>query len=413
MVVHSATLRINEAMRARRARGEPVVHLGFGEAGLPVLPEVAEALRRSVGLNGYGPVAGSLPLRASAAAHLTRRGLPTESGQVIFAPGSKPLLYALASTLPGDVVLPTPSWVSYAAQAAMAGKRVVPVPVPEHAGGVPDPDLLGPALAAACADGAAPGVMVLTLPDNPTGTVADADTVARVCDLAAEHGLVVVCDEIYRDLADAPESVPRPAALRDDHVVVTTGLSKSVALGGWRIGFARVPATDWGERLMQRLVGVASEVWSGLAAPMQEAAGFVLDDPDVVTDRVAASRRLHLAVSRAMHDVLVGAGAGCRPPSAAFYLYPDLEPLREGFARQGAGTAAAAAALLLDKHGIGLLPGEAFGDAPEALRFRVATSLLYGEGEQRLDALRSDDPAGLPWVAGALGVVCEALRSLA
>jgi aspartate aminotransferase len=412
MVVHSATLQINEAMQARRGRGEPVVHLGFGEAGLPVLPEIAEALRRSAELNGYGPVTGSPPLRTSAAGYLTRRGLPTEAGQVLFAPGSKALLFALTTTLPGDVVLPAPSWVSYAAQAAMAGRRVVKVPVPEQAGGVPDPDLLEPALAAARADGAAPGILVLTLPDNPTGTVADPHTVQRVCDIAAEHGLVVVCDEIYRDLADRPEAVPRPAALRDDHVVVTTGLSKNLALGGWRIGFARVPATAWGEDLMQRLVGVASEVWSGLAAPMQEAAGFVLDDPAVVRDRVAASRRLHLAVSRAMHAVLTDAGARCRPPSAAFYLYPDLEPLREGFARHGAGTAAEAATLLLDRHGIGLLPGEAFGDDPEALRFRVATSLLYGQGEQRLDALHSDDPAGLPWIATALDTVREALHRL-
>ncbi|MPZ95198.1 MAG: aminotransferase class I/II-fold pyridoxal phosphate-dependent enzyme [Propionibacteriales bacterium] len=413
MVVHSATLQINEAMQARRGRGEPVVHLGFGEAGLPVLPEVAEVLRQSADLNSYGPVTGDPHVRASAAGYLTRRGIATEAPQVLFAPGSKALLFALMTTLPGDVVLPTPSWVTYAAQAAMTGKEVVPVPIPAGCGGVPDPELLGPALTAARADGVAPGIVLLTLPDNPTGTTADAQTVKRVCEIAQEQGLVVVSDEIYRDLAEQPQAVTSPAALLDDHVVITGGLSKSLALGGWRIGFARTPATPWGDELMHQLVGVASEVWSCLATPMQAAARFVLDDPDVVTERVAASRRLHLAVSRAMYEVFVESGATCRPPSAAFYQYPDLEPLRDGFARHGAHTAAAAAALLLDRHGIGVLPGDAFGDEPEALRFRVATSLLYGEGQQRLDALTSDHPAHLPWIAPALDTVRHALRELA
>ncbi|MDQ4084318.1 MAG: pyridoxal phosphate-dependent aminotransferase, partial [Actinomycetota bacterium] len=334
-----------------------------------------------------------------------------EADQVMLAPGSKPLLFALMSALPGDVVLPVPSWVTYAAQAALTGKRVVRVPVPAAAGGVPDPDVLEAALADARAAGADPGVLVLTVPDNPTGTVADADTVAQVCRTAREHGLAVVSDEIYRDLAEhEPTS---PATLLDDRVALTGGLSKSVALGGWRIGFVRTPATDWGERLRDRLVGVASEVWSSLATPMDAVAAYVFAEPDVVTARVAAARRLHLAVSAAMYEVLADAGATCRRPTAAFYLYPDLEPLRDAFARHGARSAAEAAGLLLDRYGIGVLPGSAFGDDPQALRFRVATSLLYGDGEQRLEALHSDDPASLPWIADTLDIVRAALHDLA
>lgn len=413
MVVHSATLAIHEEMAARRRRGEPVVHLGFGEAGLPVLPEITDALRRAAHLNGYGPVAGSAAVRDSAAGYLTRRRIPTVGEQVVLGPGSKAWLFALFSALPGDVVLPAPSWVTYAAQAAMVGKRVLRVPVPAEVGGVPDPEVLESSLRRARADGLRPGTLVLTVPDNPTGTTADAATLRRVCALSEAHGLTVVCDQIYRDLAGRPDDVTSPAALMDDRVVLTGGLSKSVALGGWRIGFARTPATDWGERLRARLVGVASEVWSGPAAPTQEAARFVFDEPEAVVERVTASRRLHLAVSRAVHGVFTDSGAACRRPTAAFYLYPDLEALRGGFARHGATTAESAAAHLLDRYGVGVLPGTVFGDDPEALRFRVATSLLYGEGDRRLEALHSEDPARLPWVADALDTVREALHDLA
>jgi aspartate aminotransferase len=412
VVVHSATLRINEEMQARRARGERVVHLGFGEAGLPVMPEVAEVLRDAAALNSYAPVTGSLPARTAVAGYLDRRGIPTGPEQVMLAPGSKPLLFGLVESLPGDVVLPAPSWVTYAAQAALTGRRVTWVPVPEHTGGVPDPDRLDAALSRARDEGAQPGILVLTLPDNPTGTTADAETLSRVCALARDHGLVVVSDEIYRDLAERPDRLTSPAALLDDRVVVTGGLSKNLALGGWRIGFARTPDSAWGEQLRTRLVGTASEVWSSLATPMDTVAAFAFDEPDEVTARVAASRRLHLSVSQAMHEVFTEAGATCRPPTAAFYLYPDLEPLRPAFERHGATTAETAATTLLERYGIGVLPGDSFGDDQAALRFRVATSLLYGEGDQRLAALDSDDPAGLPWIAGALDTVRAALGDL-
>ncbi len=99
---------------------------------------------------------------------------------MLLAPGSKALLFGLLAALPGDVVLPRPSWVSYAAQAALVGKNVIGVPVPPEAGGVPDPEQLEARLSDAVARGGRPGVLVVTLPDNPTGTVAAPELVARV-----------------------------------------------------------------------------------------------------------------------------------------------------------------------------------------------------------------------------------------
>jgi aspartate aminotransferase len=409
----SATLATNERVQARLAAGAPVLHLAFGEAGLPVLPSVAERLGAAAGENGYGPVAGSPAVRAAAAGYYERRGLATAPEQILLAPGSKALLYALLTVLPGDVVLPRPSWVSYAAQAAIAGKHVVDVPIAEVAGGVPDPTALGERLAAARRSGHEPGILVLTLPDNPTGTVAPAPLVEQVCDVAREHGLVIVCDEIYRDLAYEPEALRSPASLLPDRTIVTNGLSKSMALGGWRIGFCRVPEGGLGTDLSGALSGIASEVWSSLAAPMQHAAAYVLDEPPEVREHVARSRRLHRLVTVAAHHEVVAAGALCRPPSAAFYLYPDFEPLRPALAARGARTGAQLAALLLERFDVAVLEGAAFGDDPSALRFRMATSLLYGTSdEQRWEALASDDPVALPWIRGALDRLGETLRGL-
>lgn len=405
MTSQSPTLAANERIQALRAQGETVTHLAFGEAGLPVAPEIAAALAAAAGRNSYGPTAGIPELRAAAAGYFGRRGLPTEPGLVVAGPGSKPLLHALLSVLPGDVVLPQPSWVSYAAQAALLGKQVTWVPVPAGSGGVPDPARLAPALAAARARGQRPGVLVLTLPDNPTGALASPETIRAVCAIAAEQDLVVISDEIYRDLAHEPGSVLSPAEIIPERTVVTTGLSKAIALGGWRLGLARTP----NEELAARLIGVASEIWSNPATPVQVAASYVLSEPEPVREFVASGLRLHRAVVRAAYEVVVGAGVSCPWPGGGFYLYPDLEPVRGK-----ADSAAELAELLLARHRIGVLPGSAFGDDPRGLRFRMATSLLYGETEeQRWTALGSAAPERLPWIAEPLARLGAAIEDLA
>ena len=209
----SATLAANEVMARRRQAGEPVLPLGFGEAGLPVHPALLAALRAVTGGNDYGPVAGRPELRAAAAGYWTRRGLPTTADAVVAGPGSKPLLFGLLLALGADVAIPQPSWVSYAAQTALAGARPHPVPVPPGQGGVCDPAALTSVVTQARTAGRRIGSVIVTLPDNPTGQLAEPGTIRALAEVAAEHGLVIISDEIYRDLVyDTAPSFTSPAA---------------------------------------------------------------------------------------------------------------------------------------------------------------------------------------------------------
>ena len=404
IVPPSATLAVNERLRRLIEAGRPILHLAFGEAGLPVPEPVLDALRGGGPDNGYGPVAGSMQARTAAAAWFDRRRLPTDPDQVVLAPGSKALLWALLSVLPGDVILPQPSWVSYAAQAALAGKRVWGVPIAtDGSGGIPDPGALEDTLTEAARQGAHPGVLVLTLPDNPTGTVPSAREVRRTVEIADAHGLTLISDEIYRDLAHEPGEVLSPAELLPERTYVTTGLSKNMALGGWRIGLVRVPDTATGGAAREALLGLASEVWSSAPAPMQHVATYVLNEPPEVVEHIARSRHLHRATAIAAHDRLVAAGISCRPPSGGFYLYPDFEPVRSHLDEQGVDGGDALATHLLERYEIGVLSGVAFGDEPGALRCRIATSLLYGKTEdERREALAAQEPAELPWIKTSL-----------
>ncbi|MBB5889026.1 pyridoxal phosphate-dependent aminotransferase [Kutzneria kofuensis] len=378
----SATLAANDTIAHRRANGLPVVPLGFGEAGLPVHPLLTAALADAAGSAGYGPVAGIPALLEAAAGYWSRRGVPTEASQVVAGPGSKPLLWAILGARGGGVALPKPSWVSYAAQAAMQGLDTIRI---RSVGGVPDPSELD-----AVARGLKLSTVVVTLPDNPTGRLAPPSVIRDLCAVAERHDLLIVSDEIYRDLTSA--DFLSPASVSPDRVVVTSGLSKNLALGGWRLGVARFADPH----LRSRVVDFASEVWSAPSRPVQHAAAVAFAEPPALVERVAQSRNLHLRVASAVASLF-----GTPPPDGAFYLYPHVP----GFA-----TDRDVAAHLLSRNGVVVLPGSSFGDDPSACMIRVATSQLYGDtDEQKEQALRSDNPAELPWIVAQLELIRNAL----
>ncbi|MGI5192701.1 pyridoxal phosphate-dependent aminotransferase [Streptomyces sp. CA-288835] len=410
----SPNLALDQEIARLRAAGERVVHLGFGEARLPLPAGLVRALDDGARHTAYGPVAGRPEVLAAVAGYHSRRRLPTEAEQVVMAPGSKPLLMALVAAVEGDVLLPRPAWVTYGPQARLMGRRAWGVDIPERCGGLPEPAALADTVRRIREQGRRPGLLVLTLPDNPTGTLAPPELIRAVCQVAREADLTVVSDEIYRDLLHDPTAeFLSPAEVAPERTVVTTGLSKTHALGGWRIGSARFPAGDRGAELRARVLATASEVWSSLAGPLQSVARHAYDEPRELTEHVARGARLHAAVARAVHRTMTDAGAECRAPDGGFYVYPDLEPARAMLAAHGAIDSASLERVLLERAGIAVLGGHHFGDDPHALRFRAATSLLYGVTDrQRRSALESDDPAELPHIRRELERLAQALTKL-
>ncbi|MFE9780485.1 pyridoxal phosphate-dependent aminotransferase [Streptomyces sp. NPDC005775] len=409
----SPNLALNQLVAQRQAAGEPLIHLGFGESRLPAFAPLVERLAAGARRNAYGPVAGSPGVRAAAAGYFGRRRLPTDPEQIVVAPGSKPLLMAINHAVPGDVLLPRPAWNTYAPQARLAGKHPIAVPIPEECGGVPDPDVLRECVRAARALGHDPRIMVLTLPDNPTGTLAPPAMIRELCAIAEEEGLLIVSDEIYRDVMHDPAAdYLSPAEVAPGITVVATGLSKSLAVGGWRIGVARFPEGPWGDWIRSGVLSVASEVWSTLAGPMQEVAEYAFGEPEEIRDRLRASARLHGAVARDVHRIVVEAGARCRPPTGGFYVYPDFEPVREELGKHEVDDSASLARRMLDL-GVVVLAGHLLGDEPGALRFKCATSMLYGESaEQQERALAAEDPLSLPHVRSVLDRIEESFLQL-
>lgn len=415
LVPMSATLAADEALARRRAAGERVLSMASGEIGLPVLPALADRLAAAATENAYGSVPGSPALRTAVAGYWERRGMPVDPDLVVAGPGSKSLLFAVLLAIGGDVIVPVPSWVSYAAQARLVGARPIPVPIRPGQGGVPDPARLREAVADARASGRRPRAVIVTVPDNPTGTVASEATVRELAATARELDLIVVSDEIYGDLVyDGSAPAVSPALHAPERTVVTTGLTKNLAVGGWRTGVARLPDGEPGRALHTRLVAVASQIWSSPPAPVQAAAAYAFGEPPEVVERVAASRRLHETVVRAVAARFTAVGAKLHPVAATCYLYPDFEPLRDHLAdAHGVHDGDALAALFSERYGIGVLPASAFGEPGRPLRIRAATSHFYGEtAERRTAALEAADPPALPWIRESVDRVGEALADL-
>jgi aspartate/methionine/tyrosine aminotransferase len=375
----SATLRMNEAVAARRAAGQRTIHLGFGEASFPLPMVLREELARAATRTEYAPVLGLPNLRAAIAAYLARtRSLATTPATIVVGPGSKPLLYALMYALAGDVLLPTPSWVSYGPQARLTGKRVFPVATDPANYHRLTRESLESAVRTARAEGGNPRLLVVNTPSNPTGGMFAAADAEHIALWARSEGITILSDEIYAELAHGWRPHVSPAQYYPEGTIVTGGMSKAFSAGGWRLGYAALPATAEGKRLMESVRSLASELWSSAATPLQQAAiaAFTFDAD---TERyVRRSTRVHAHASARLHAaLLVAAGVPCPQPAGAFYLYPDFAPWREQLASRGVTTSAELASYLLDHWDIAALPASDFGESPDALRLRLATSLLY------------------------------------
>jgi aspartate aminotransferase len=380
----SATLAMNEAVAARKAAGKETIHLGFGEASFPLHPLLQAAMNDAAKETGYAPVLGIPALRKAIAAYLARtRGIITDPAYIAVGPGSKPLLYALLHILEGDLLLPVPSWVSYAPHAKLAGRRDFGVQAEENDHQALDPRTLTDALLNARKTGGNPRILIVNTPSNPTGSMFDRAAAEAIALWCREEGITLISDEIYAELAHGWREHISPALFYPEGTIVTGGLSKSLSLGGWRLGYASLPVNDAGKQVMKALRALASEIWSSASTPVQQAAIVAFTPNAEIEEYVQRSARIHGYVASRLYETFQYLEVPCPRPAGAFYLYPDFTPWRDALTTLGVSTSEELARYLLDEWDIATLPGSAFGEEPEALRLRLATSLLYTPDDAR------------------------------
>jgi aspartate aminotransferase len=405
----SATVAINEHSNALIAAGRTVYKLGLGQSPFPVPPSVVESLRRHAHRKEYMPVRGLPELRAAVAEfHRRRVGLRhgCEAEDVLVAPGSKELMFIVQLAFYGDLLLPSPSWVSYSPQARIIGRQVDFLPTSLADRWMLRPDTLD----AHCRrDRGRPRILILNYPSNPTGQTFSRDELAALAVVAREHQLIVISDEIYGELhhAGAHGSI---AEFYPEGTILSAGLSKWCGAGGWRLGtFLFPPQLRW---LRDAMTAVASETYTTTSAPIQCAAVTAFACGPEIDEYLVRARDILRALGTWSSERLVAVGARCHRPEGGFYLFPDFSGHAQRLRARGIADGDALCARLLAETGVALLPGSEFGRPHGDWTARLA--YVDFDGEQALAEHARDadlDEAWLrrmtPRVTTAIDRMCE------
>lgn len=339
---------------ALREAGRDIISLSIGEPDFATPPHVIAAAKAALdaGETRYTAIAGTQRLREAAALHFKRDfGIDVPPAQVIVSAGGKQAIFhALMATLDplDEVLIPSPWWVSYPEIVRFAGAAVVALPT-TAAGGY---RITAPQLEAAITP--ATRWLLLNSPGNPTGSIYSAEELAALGDVLARHPQVLVLsDDIYAPLRYLPGRHATLAALRPDladRVLTVSGLSKSHAMTGFRIGLAAGP--EWLIKAMTKLQSHSSGNPSSIS---QAAAVAALEGPqDFLSgwcDRFRARRDL---VVSGVHAI---PGLSCPVPDGAFYCLVDAAP---HIARFGSDEALC---LHLLESGVAVVAASAFGGA--------------------------------------------------
>ncbi|RMG43674.1 MAG: aminotransferase class I/II-fold pyridoxal phosphate-dependent enzyme [Acidobacteria bacterium] len=363
----SATVAINERLDEMRRAGREVFKLGLGQSPFPIPEPVVEALRRHASAKDYLPVKGLPELREAVAENLAQRqGVVRSAEQVLVGPGSKELMFLLQLVYYGDLVLPTPCWVSYAPQAQIIGRRNCFIPCRREDRWNLTPEQLDRLCRE---DRGRPRIVVLNYPNNPTGVTYKLDELKQLAKVAREHRVVLLSDEIYGELHHKGQHVSI-ARFYPEGTIVSNGLSKWCGAGGWRLGaFVFPPGLGW---LRDAMAAVASETFTSTSAPIQYAAVVGFRGGPWLDDYLLGARRTLRGLGRWAREVLVAAGVHCERPDGAFYLFLDCSPLRDRLEAKGIRTDRELCEHLLEETGVGILPGSDFGRGPEELTARIA-----------------------------------------
>ncbi|MFO7563255.1 MAG: aminotransferase class I/II-fold pyridoxal phosphate-dependent enzyme [Enhygromyxa sp.] len=392
----SATVAINEHCNELIAAGRTVYKLGLGQSPFPVAQPVVEALREHAAEKDYLPVRGLRALRdAVADYHDRRNAIPRTGDDVLIGPGSKELMFLLQMVFYGDLVIPTPAWVSYAPQARIIGRQVRMVQTYRANSWQLQPERL----AELCAeDPQRPRILILNYPSNPTGRTFIAQELQRLAEVAEENGVVLLSDEIYGELHHRGEHLSI-AQYYPEGTIVSSGLSKWCGAGGWRLGtFLFPPRMRW---LLDAMAAAASETYTSTSAPIQYAAVRAFEGGPEIERYLADSRRILAALGNWIADRLTQAGVHCPAPHGGFYLFPDFSALAEALAARGIHESPSLCRRLLDETGVAILPGSEFGRPPTELTARLA--YVNFDGEAALDAVAQRDE---PLDEGFLREVC-------
>ncbi len=371
----SMTIAISTLAAELKAEGKDVLSFSAGEPDFDTPEKIKEAAITAIreGYTKYTAVAG-LPVLLEAISDKLKRenGLSYSTKQIVASNGAKQSLFNITQALldKGDeVIIPAPYWVTYPELVKYAGGKPVILDTDESSGFKITPEQLKGAITKKTK------MLILTSPSNPTGSVYTKEELGALASVLEETDILVISDEMYEKLLFDKAEFSSTASISEDmykRTLTVNGLSKSVAMTGWRFGY--VACAD--EKLVSKMIALQSQSTSNINAMTQIAALPALNgevDEEIEKMREAFEFRVNEAVE--MFEAIDGLSV--RKPEGAFYLFVNIKEVSNDsmkFCKD-----------LLEEYGVAVVPGIAFG-SDGYFRFSFATDIVtIREGIRRIE----------------------------
>ena len=364
----SPTLNINRVSKEREKRGLPVYKFGFGESPFDPPKDVISSLKEHADKTYYAKVEGDEELREKISKfHYDACGIQSSADQVIVGPGSKILIYLIMLSIKdADVLVASPSWVSYRPQIDLCGHNLINIETSLDDRWRITPENLIKAFSQKLRKNT---ICIVNYPGNPDGLSYTNKEIEELIPIFKSTNCLVISDEIYALLHFANEHSSFQKYY-PENTVVTTGLSKWCGAGGWRFGTAIFPEEK--HVLQQAVLGLSSETFSCVSSPILKAASAAYHDYAEVKPYLDLQKHILEKIAKYCANTLNEHGIITIHSVGGFYLFPDFSNYREALNRRNIYTSTELCSRLLYDTGVALLPGTAFGMQEDQLLARLA-----------------------------------------
>ena len=368
----SATLKINEISKNLENDGKEVIKFGFGQSPFQVPDQVVEELKKNAHQKSYLPIQGLYELREVIAKYESKKKNKNFTpDQIIVGPGSKELMFLLHISFDGEIILPTPSWVSYQPQSIIADNKFHWIETTSENNWHPTAENIENLI---LKDKEKNYLLFLNSPNNPSGQVCK--NLREISEIVKKYNIIVLSDEIYSELT-FDENYDSISNYCSDKVIVSSGLSKWCGAGGWRLGYFVIPNKL--NQLKNSIKVLASETFSAVSAPIQYAAisAFNIDH----SDYIRKSKVILKGIGEYVYRNLKSNNVVMNKPMGGFYLMPE-------FLNKNFRTSTDMCTDLLNKKSVAILPGFDFGFPKD----KMITRLSYTDfdGKNFMSKISSD-----------------------
>ncbi len=341
----SSTLKINEISRQLEEKGEKIFKFGFGQSPFQVPTDVVNELKDNAHQNKYLPMQGLAELRRSVANYTSaKKNYDYSPDNVVIGPGSKELMFLLHVIFDGEIILPIPSWVSYAPQAIIGRNKIKMLQTKRENNWFPTGSEIEEII---LKNKKKNYLLFLNSPNNPSGQICE--NLEEISEVMKKYNLIILSDEIYSELS-FNNNYKSISNFCPEKTIISTGLSKWCGAGGWRLGYFIIPENL--KIIKDTLNVLASETFSAVSAPIQYAAIQAYKGDH--NNYIKSSREILKAVGNYAYENLSSNKVLINKPQGGFYLMPEFISAKFNSSSEMCKN-------ILETTGVVLLPGSDFG----------------------------------------------------